>query len=1190
MIRVVLIFIALIFSNTYLRAEIHFTESFTAAFNTSSYNSGTITLSSGVWDYNQIRGEISANSVNGTGSAARLNRLISGGSYLITPSVNTIETISFNYRELNSGGGTFKVQKSVNGGAFVDVETQAFSGTTYALYTLTINDANNNIRIKILSDNNAGFLIVDELTLTSIITDPTLTINPSSLTNFSYYSNSGPSSSQSFSISGSNLTGAPGNINVAAPSDYEISLDNSTFSSGLNVPYTSASLASTTVYVRLKAGLAVGSYNSENISISGGGASNVTVSCSGSVTPVPSPSLVTNPTTLSGFTYIVGSGPSTSQSYTISGTWLTGYPGNITITAPTNYEISTDNTNFINSVTVPYTSATLGSTTIYVRLKASLGVNSYNAELITISGGGASNITVTCSGSVTAIPPPYLSASSGALTSFTYVVGNGPSSSQTTNIGGTNLTGYPGNITVTASTNYEISLDNSIFSTSLTIPYSGATLTSTPLFMRLKSSLAVGSYNDEGLTVSGGGANTITIFCSGLVTEMSTECGNETFINIPTSSSSSYLARTWTGDDGGTWNATNARTDQTITSQSICFKGYAESPVSANGIGSLTITTKFPFSDGTMDLPVFVNEIQIGTVPVSSTVTTTTITDINIEGNIQVKFQSDGIKRPAIDDLSWTCYVPAPTPILTLSTATLSGFSYIYGYGPSASQSFELSGSELTGYPENIAVYAPTNYEISTDNIIFACSLLLPFNSENLTSVTIYVRLKSDLIVNIYNSEFIDISGGGASLVKVSCNGEVYAVPNPSISVSTETLSGFTYVLGSGPSASQIFLLSGTWLTGFPGNITLTAPEDYEISTDNANFYDSFAIHYYSDTLDTTTVYIRLKVGLAVNTYNSEYITISGGGGNSSILCNGYVTNFPAPVINSVTVNGNYKIGSNVPVIIHADASGYTAGAMTVQGQAASDFTDNGDNTYTVYYSVFENDNDVANASEIQLSLVLDNQGSQNSPYTTVPTGIVSIDAHRPLIDSVVRISDTELLVFLNEFADANTISVANDAGFIVTNIFDSLMNYSVTAANSGNTDREIILTVNNSVSSALTGLRVWYVAGGNGAISDVAGNLMNSTAAIIISAWMPDGEQRMNSENSNITIYPNPAHAAFTITHNNAEYVEIVNQLGQIVLQQELSENNSLIILKNHTISPGTYFVKIYCKSAVAVKKIVIE
>ena len=202
MIRVVLIFIALIFSNTYLRAEIHFTESFTAAFNTSSYNSGTITLSSGVWDYNQIRGEISANSVNGTGSAARLNRLISGGSYLITPSVNTIETISFNYRELNSGGGTFKVQKSVNGGAFVDVETQAFSGTTYALYTLTINDANNNIRIKILSDNNAGFLIVDELTLTSIITDPTLTINPSSLTNFSYYSNSGPSSSQSFSISG----------------------------------------------------------------------------------------------------------------------------------------------------------------------------------------------------------------------------------------------------------------------------------------------------------------------------------------------------------------------------------------------------------------------------------------------------------------------------------------------------------------------------------------------------------------------------------------------------------------------------------------------------------------------------------------------------------------------------------------------------------------------------------------------------------------------------------------------------------------------------------------------------------------------------------------------------------------------------------------------------------------------------
>jgi hypothetical protein len=114
------------------------------------------------------------------------------------------------------------------------------------------------------------------------------------------------------------------------------------------------------------------------------------------------PTLVVSPTTLSGFTYIQGNGPSTSQSYNLSGSNLTGFPSNITVTGSTNYEVSTDNTTFSGSVLVPYTTATLASTPIYVRLKAGLSVATYNGEIITNAGGGATTQNVTCNGNVTA--------------------------------------------------------------------------------------------------------------------------------------------------------------------------------------------------------------------------------------------------------------------------------------------------------------------------------------------------------------------------------------------------------------------------------------------------------------------------------------------------------------------------------------------------------------------------------------------------------------------------------------------------------------------------------------------------------------------------------------------------------------------------------------------------------------------
>jgi len=78
----------------------------------------------------------------------------------------------------------------------------------------------------------------------------------------------------SFTAAGSNLTGAPGNLTVSPPAGYEVSLSiGSAYSSSLSLPYSSATLASTPVYVRLAATTTAngGAGYAGNISVYGGG-------------------------------------------------------------------------------------------------------------------------------------------------------------------------------------------------------------------------------------------------------------------------------------------------------------------------------------------------------------------------------------------------------------------------------------------------------------------------------------------------------------------------------------------------------------------------------------------------------------------------------------------------------------------------------------------------------------------------------------------------------------------------------------------------------------------------------------------------------------------------------------------------------------------------------------------------------
>ena len=237
------------------------------------------------------------------------------------------------------------------------------------------------------------------------------------------------------------------------------------------------------------------------------------------------PAITVTPSTLNNFTYVAGDGgPSLSQSYSISAVLLSGFPGSITVSASSHYEVSADNATFSGtSVSVPYTAATLNSTPVYVRLKAGLPAGSYNSEVIANAGGGISAVNVTCNGVVTLSPLPALSVSPNSLTGFAYIAGLGPSSSKSFSVSGNYLTGAPGNINVKASTDYEVSTDNSTFSTaSVNVPFTSGTLSVTPVYVRLKAGLTTAAYSAETVAISGGGA-TSSVTCNGAVSAPATQ-------------------------------------------------------------------------------------------------------------------------------------------------------------------------------------------------------------------------------------------------------------------------------------------------------------------------------------------------------------------------------------------------------------------------------------------------------------------------------------------------------------------------------------------------------------------------------------------------------------------------------------------------------------------------------------------
>ncbi|MDD2478213.1 MAG: lamin tail domain-containing protein, partial [Candidatus ainarchaeum sp.] len=398
------------------------------------------------------------------------------------------------------------------------------------------------------------------------------------------------------------------------------------------------------------------------------------------------PTISVNPTTLSGFTYILGNGPSTEQSFVVSGINLTD---DVTISLPTNYEISDDTgENFqaaINPIILTQTAGEVNQT-IYVRLKAGLVGGIYSDD-ISLTSTDAADQTLSLSGLVE-VP---------AYTALPY---------------GETFDADLGDIYT-----HSVLGDTKVWDWDT---YSGNGFAKMSGYDYSNEAVA----EEDWLILPG---IDMSVYANAAVSF-------DTAWSYGTDDADNYLKFMYSSNYTGLGNPNDA------TWVEIPFTQPSSGNYSWQSSGTIVL-------DDLPDETVFFAFKYGGT---ASNYRTWEIDNIIIDENL--------------------------SPILSVTPSALEGFSYDHNHGPSAEQSFVVSGANLT---DNISINAPANYEISVSSESgYIPAIVLNHTDGTVDETTIYTRLKAGLAIDTYNED-ISVTSTNAAPQAVNCDGEVSAPPAP---------------------------------------------------------------------------------------------------------------------------------------------------------------------------------------------------------------------------------------------------------------------------------------------------------------------------------------------------------------------------------------------------------------------------
>ncbi|MCF7920767.1 MAG: hypothetical protein K9N06_12715 [Candidatus Cloacimonetes bacterium] len=169
------------------------------------------------------------------------------------------------------------------------------------------------------------------------------------------------------------------------------------------------------------------------------------------------------------------------------------------------------------------------------------------------------------------------------------------------------------------------------------------------------------------------------------------------------------------------------------------------------------------------------------------------------------------------NDLTITAVIE-PEPTLTISHAGLTETN--------------LNGAELTLLLANETFSGFSSEDVTLNNAPSGTTVNTASNSDDTHATVALAFNGTDFDANITDFNITIAAAGLAGADPVTSNNLLITALSETITVSTQTLTGFTYIIDNGPSEEQSFTVAGSDLKG---NIVINAPGNYEISETSAS-------------------------------------------------------------------------------------------------------------------------------------------------------------------------------------------------------------------------------------------------------------------------------------------------------------------------------------------------------------------
>ncbi|WP_158267463.1 T9SS type A sorting domain-containing protein [Adhaeribacter arboris] len=280
---------------------------------------------------------------------------------------------------------------------------------------------------------------------------------------------------------------------------------------------------------------------------------------------------------------------------------------------------------------------------------------------------------------------------------------------------------------------------------------------------------------------------------------------------------------------------------------------------------------------------------------------------ISFEGSSEIKTFTDELFL--VGNGIETKFIPVkatvlakPTPVVNPSS--LSGFTAVQAGATSAAQSFDLFVTGLLFQEaQNVFVTAPTGFlvSLSSNPATFVNSFVLtPSNGK--VNAKVFVAIKNNSPVGAINGD-VKITGNQLNTKAVPLSGTITAKPQPALTVSKTSITGFSTVTNKA-SAAQSYQLQASNLAA-NGSATVTAPTGYEVSLTNTtnSVFSTIKTLASSAGAINVTIFVRLKSQSTTGSKTGNVVnTVAGITKNVSV--SGTVSPQPTITVNPTSLAG----------------------------------------------------------------------------------------------------------------------------------------------------------------------------------------------------------------------------------------------------------------------------------------------